>query len=175
MRNVVRLSIVFGVAVAVFMAFMAAIAVGSAFAADLPKEGRYDFTGCWSGVSNPITFSNTHSAFTYEFTGTTRSNPPGGFGDKRSFRCIGMGTSFGGRPTNNTVCESVGMDGDSDKILTSFSLASDGKVTRETVAGTGKYEGIVTSGIVEPLGPFPVMKPGTFQDCNHQTGTYKLK
>jgi hypothetical protein len=25
------------------------------------------------------------------------------------------------------------------------------------------------------LGPFPVIKAGTFQDCNHQTGTYKLK
>ena len=22
---------------------------------------------------------------------------------------------------------------------------------------------------------FPVIKPGTFQACNHQTGTYKLK
>jgi len=25
------------------------------------------------------------------------------------------------------------------------------------------------------LGPFPMIKPGTFQGCNHQTGTYKLK
>jgi hypothetical protein len=25
------------------------------------------------------------------------------------------------------------------------------------------------------LGPFPVIKAGTLQDCNHQTGTYKLK
>lgn len=172
MRHVVRLSTVL---VPVFMAFIAATAVGSASAADLPKEGSYDFTGCWSGASNVIAFSKTHSAFTYEMTGTTRSNPPGGFGDKRSFRCIGIGTSFGGKSTNNTVCESVGMDSDADKILTSFSLASDGKVTREVVAGTGKYEGLVTSGTVQPLGPFPVMKPGTFQDCNRQTGTYKLK
>ena len=52
---------------------------------------------------------------------------------------------------------------------------ADGKVTREFVAGTGKYEGMETSGTVEPLGPFPVIKAGTIQDCNHQTGTYKLK
>ena len=30
-------------------------------------------------------------------------------------------------------------------------------------------------GKVEPLGSFPAIKAGTFQDCNHQTGTYKLK
>ena len=47
--------------------------------------------------------------------------------------------------------------------------------TREFVVGTGKYEGMVTDGTVEPLGPFPVIKAGTFQDCNYQTGTYKLK
>ena len=32
-----------------------------------------------------------------------------------------------------------------------------------------------TAGTVQPLGPFPAIKAGTFQDCNHQTGTYKLK
>ena len=41
---------------------------GSAFAADLPKEGSYDFTSCWSGVSNPIAFSKTHFAYSYEMT-----------------------------------------------------------------------------------------------------------
>ena len=34
---------------------------------------------------------------------------------------------------------------------------------------------MVTNGTIEPLGPFPVIKAGTFQDCNRQTGTYKLK
>jgi hypothetical protein len=145
---------------------------GSAFA-ELPKEGGYDFTSCWSGVSNPIAFSQTHSAQTYEMTGTTLSNPPGGFLDKRSYRCVGMATSFGGKSTNTAVCESVGTD--DGKILTYFSLGSDGKVTREVVAGTGKYEGLVSSGTAQPLGPFPAAKAGTFQDCNHQTGTYKLK
>jgi hypothetical protein len=48
-------------------------------------------------------------------------------------------------------------------------------MTREAVVGTGRYEGLVTSGTVTPLGPFPVIKAGTFQDCNYQTGTYKLK
>jgi hypothetical protein len=31
------------------------------------------------------------------------------------------------------------------------------------------------SGTFAALGPFPLIKPGTFQTCNRQTGTYKLK
>jgi hypothetical protein len=154
-------------------ALVAAAAAGSAVAADLPKEGSYDQTSCWSGVSNLIAFSKTHFAFSYEMTGSNRSNPPGGIFDKESFRCVGMNASFGGKNTGSTVCEAVNRDG--GKRLTYFSVTPDGKMTREAVVGTGRYEGLVTSGTVTPLGPFPVIKAGTFQDCNYQTGTYKLK
>jgi len=145
----------------------------SAFAAELPKEGSYDYTACWSGVNNVITFSKTHTASSYEMTGSNRSNPPGGMFDKTTFRCVGMNASLDGKNTGSTVCEAI--DGDGDKRLAYFSLGSDGKVTRENVTGTGKYEGMVASGTVQPLGPFPAVKAGTFQDCNHQTGTYKLR
>jgi hypothetical protein len=145
----------------------------SAFAAEPPKEGTYDYTSCWSGVSNRIDFSKTHFAYSYEQTGSIRSTSPGGMFDKESFRCVGMSASFAGKNSGSTVCEST--DADGNKRLSSFSVGSDGKVTREFIAGTGKYEGMVTSGTVEPLGPFPVIKAGTFQACNHQTGTYKLK
>jgi len=146
---------------------------GAATAQTLPKEGSYDFTSCWSGVSNLISFSKTHLAFSYEMTGTSRSNPPGGFADKNTFRCVGTNASMDGKNTGIAICE--GIDPGGDKRLTYFSFMSDGKVVRETVAGTGKYEGMTTSGTVKGLGPFPVIKAGTFQDCNHQTGTYKLK
>jgi hypothetical protein len=144
----------------------------SAFAAELPKEGSYDYTSCWSGVNNVITFSKTHTASSFEMTGASRSNPPGGIFDKNTFRCVGMNASLDGKITASTVCESTDVDG--DKRLTYFSTG-DGKVTRTFVAGTGKYEGMVTAGTVQPLGPFPAIKAGTFQDCNNQTGTYKLK
>lgn len=147
---------------------------GSAFAAELPKEGNYDFTSCWSGASKTIAFSKTHSAFSYEMMGVNRSNPPGGLFDKVAFRCVGMNASFDGKVSGTTVCE--GVDPDGDKRLTYFSLGTDGKITRQFVTGTGKYEGMVESDAkVQPLGPFPVVKEGTFSDCNHQTGKYKLK
>jgi hypothetical protein len=145
----------------------------SALATELPKEGSYDYTACWSGVSNAITFSKTHTASSYEMTGTIRSNPPEGMFDKNSFRCVGLNASFDGKLAGSAVCEAVDVDG--DKRLSYFSIASDGGLTRENVAGTGKYDGIKMVGTVHPLGPFPAVKPGTFQDCNQQKGTYKLK
>jgi hypothetical protein len=94
--------------------------------------------------------------------------------DKNSFRCVGANATFEKRTTGMAVCEAVDREG--DKRLTFFSVAEDGKVTRRTVLGTGKYEGLIEeNAVVQPLGPFPTIKPGTFQNCNHQTGTYKLK
>jgi hypothetical protein len=156
-----------------FTALIVSLSAVSAFATELPKEGSYDYVACWSGVSNTITFSKAYTAFSFEMTGIDRSNPPGGMFDKNTFRCVGMNASLDGKNIGSTVCEAIDPDG--DKRLSYFSLGSDGKVTRENMTGTGKYEGMVASGAVQPLGPFPVVKDGTFQNCNHQTGTYKLK
>lgn len=146
---------------------------GSAVAQTYPKEGGYDFTACYSGIANVVSFSKTHFGFSYEMTGTLRSNPPGALMDNMALRCVGMNTSLGGKKTNNALCEVIDRDG--DKQLAHISLANDGKATREALAGTGKYEGLQMSGTFVDIGPFPVIKPGTFQACNHQTGTYKLK
>ena len=146
----------------------------TARAADLPNEGSYDFTGCWSGTSSMVAFSKTHWGLSYEMTGATRSNPPGGMFDKQSFRCVGTNARFDKQPHGNTICEAVDRDG--HKRLTYFETGADGKIDRRFIAGTGKYEGMSeTSGGIEQLGPFPTIKPGTFQNCNRQTGTYKLK
>jgi len=72
------------------LALLIAACPFSTFAGELPKEGSFDFNSCWSGVSNVITFSKTHTANSYEMTGTTRSNPPGGMFDKSTFRCVGL-------------------------------------------------------------------------------------
>ena len=156
------------------LALLIVAAPFSAFAAELPKEGSFDYTSCNSGVSSVINFSNTYTGSTYEVTGTNRSNPPGGLFDKSTYRCLGMNTSFDGKDTGYAVCEAIDVDG--DKRLSYFSFGSDGKTTRTQVAGTGKYEGMVmTLNSFENLGPFPAIKDGTVQNCNHQTGTYRLK
>lgn len=148
------------------------IGVGGALAADLPKEGSYDVTNCWSGVSSVIAFSKTHTAWNFELTGPTRSNPPGGPFDMLSVRCVGVGSSIEGKTTAMNLCEAIDKDG--DKYLVR-NTAEGPQSVQETLAGTGKYEGMVRTGTAESVGQFPTIKPGTFQGCNRSTGTYKLK
>src|SRR5258708_15678308 len=124
----------------------------SAFAAELPKEGSYDYTACWSGVNNMITFSKTHTGSSFELTGTIRSNPPGGMFDKSTFRCVGMNASLDGKITGSNVCETIDMDG--DKRLSYFSTG-DGKATSPNLAATPKYEAMVMIDPPEPYPPFP--------------------
>lgn len=151
---------------------VACAGMAAAGAQALPKEGRFDYVACWSGTSNPISLSKTLSAMTYEHTGSTRSNLPDSPFDKLSSHCLGMGSSFDGKASGMTVCEVVDKDG--DRMLNQFVL-SDGRAVRSTLAGTGKFEGITTEATVSPLGPFPTIKAGTFQSCNHQTGSYRLQ
>jgi hypothetical protein len=152
---------------------VAAASSNLAVAADLPKEGNYNIHSCTSGVTNEIAFSKDHRVISIEQWGSTFSNPPGGMLDKGVFHCLGLQTVFAGKNVFSHYCELVFADG--DKILAHFSPGPDGTSIRDTVAGTGKYEGLLLSGKVMPLGPYPVVKAGTFQNCNHQTGTYKLK
>jgi hypothetical protein len=154
-------------------AVVAVVSSGPIFAADLPKEGGYDITSCFTRVSNLITFSKTHTASSFEQIGVALSNPPGGLFDKESIRCVGSSTSFDGNATFNNICEAIDKDG--NKRLTRFHYESDTKMVRETVTGTGMYEGMVVIGTYQAIGPFPTIKSGTSHFCNRQTGTYKLK
>jgi hypothetical protein len=154
--------------------FLAATSVGACFAADLPKEGSYDIKTCFTRNSTRIDYAPTHYAYSYEETGTSLSNPPGGLFDNDVVRCVGMSASFDGKRKGSSVCEGVATDG--ARRLTYFWIDSDGKPNREAVSGTGKYDGMVTTtGTIQAVGPTPVIKTGTAQLCNHQTGTYKLK
>lgn len=148
------------------------LAGGIGQAADTAKEGKYDITSCWGGNANVISFSKTHSAVSYELVGTSRSNPPGGFLDMSSFRCVGFTGTIDGKSSGMNFCETIDKDG--DKMLVRNSV--DGpKNSLDTLTGTGKYEGFVRTGVAESLGVFPAAKPGMIQGCNRGTGTYKMK
>src|SRR5258707_15014443 len=110
--------------------------------------------------------AKTHTASSFEQTGTTRSNPPGGIFDKSTFRCVGMNASLDGKITASTVCESIDVDG--DKRLTYFSTG-DGKTTRTNIAGTGKYEGMVTAGHVQTPGALPAINTRKVSNTLHHT------
>jgi hypothetical protein len=108
-----------------------------------------------------------------DFTGVIRATTPGGIFDGDTFHCTGIGMMVDGKlASETTFCAATDKEG--NKRLARFTN-NDGTINREQLAGTGKYEGLaLTPTAVKPLGPFPTAKPGTFQGCNQQTGTYKL-
>jgi len=156
------------------LAAIAVVAVsGYAFAADLPKEGTYDYTVCFIRNSARIDYSKAQFAYSYEETGTAVGKVSGTLFDGETVRCVGMTASLDGKRTGGSLCEGVAKDG--DKRLTRFWYDNDGKFQREQVSGTGRYDGMVTTGSVKAMGPPEEVKPGTVKVCNHATGTYKLK
>ena len=156
------------------LALTAALAsTGLSLAADLPKEGSYDYTTCFTRNTTRIEYSKTHFAYSHEDTGTSVSNPPGGLFDNETVRCVGMTASFDSKNWGSTVCIGVATNG--DKRLTRFWYDSDGKYLREAVNGTGQYDGMETTGSVKRVGQTEQVTPGTTKYCNQATGTYKLK
>lgn len=149
--------------------------VGSpARAADLPKEGSYDIKTCFTRNSSLIQYSKTQFAYSYEERGTVVSTPPGGLFDGELVRCVGMTAVVDGKRSGGSFCEAVAKDG--DKRLSQFTYDSSGKLVREALAGTGKYDGMVLTGsTVKAIGSAPVLGTGTSEACNQQTGNYKLR
>ena len=154
-------------------ALLAVALAGLSVAADLPKEGTYEYTTCFTRTSTRIDYSPAHFAYSYEESGTTAANPPGGPFDNELVRCVGMTASLDGKRSGGSVCEGTAKDG--AKRLARFWYDSEGKFQREAVAGTGKYDGLVTTGSVVTTKQLQETTPGHFEFCNRATGTYKLK
>jgi len=158
-------------------ALAAALAVSAAAGASQhpPKEGKFSMRNCWSGVTKVVALSKTHVAYSFEMTGESIADEPGGLFDHQTFQCEGLGARSGKKRTiADLVC--VAVDPDGDRHMDRHVLGKDGQLSRIDLAGTGKYEGMVTTHAkLVDVGPFPRIKPGTFQGCNHETGEYKLK
>ena len=153
--------------------FIAATASSLGFGADLPKEGSYDYKACFTRNTTRIDFSDAHRAYSYNETATAVSTTPGGMFDGESVRCVGTVSISNGKRTNLSICEGVAKNG--SKRLTRFQYDADGKLVREEVAGTGMYEGMVTTGTAKGVVPEKEIQPGVTTYCNQLTGTYKLK
>jgi hypothetical protein len=154
-------------------ALLAITSAGCALAADLPKEGSYDYKGCFTRNTTRIDFSDAHSAYSYNETATAVSLAPGGMFDGDTVRCVGTVAISSGKRMNLSICEGVAKNG--AKRLTRFQYGADGKIVREEVAGTGMYEGMVTTGTAKGVVPAKEIQPGVTTFCNQLTGTYKIR
>lgn len=152
---------------------LAAAFSGPTVAADLPKEGSYDYKACFTRSMARIAFSDTQTAYSYNEVATAVSSTPGGMFDGDSVRCVGAHAIANGKRMGLTTCEGVATNG--ARRLTRFQFNADGKLVREEVAGTGLYDGMVTTGTVKEVEPAREISPGVTTYCNQLTGTYKLK
>jgi hypothetical protein len=152
---------------------LAAAVSGLAVASDPPKEGSYDYKVCFTRNISRIVFSDALRAYSYDESGTATSTTPGGMFDGESVRCVGAVFISAGKRTNLSICEAVAKNG--DKRLTRFQYGADGKLVREDVAGTGMYDGMVTTGVAKEVVPNKEIQPNVQTFCNQVTGTYKMK
>lgn len=134
------------------------------------SEGTFDYTTCFTRTRTRIDYSPTRFAYSY---GVTVNEPRGGPFDGNQVVCVGMTLSFDGKLSGGSVCE--GRDRDGDKRLTRFAYDDEGKLQRQEIAGTGKFDGMVTTTVYRPLGAPKEVSPGVFEYCTRNTGTYTLR
>ena len=162
---------------AVVMTLGAMLAAGSVMAGkvNIPKEGNYEFDFCPIGRGK--TFSSGDKLFfmQYDLDAVLRSTPAGRAFDRMGARCLGIYSNLSGRQQEAGMCELTDLDG--DKWWMDYRGNPDGKGGTYTSAyGTGKYDGMTLRGeyhIDNDWGS--ISKEVSFQGCNANKGTYKLK
>lgn len=146
--------------------------------AQMAKDGKFDFTICFTGTSQVINFDEQHVAFAWvDEKGFARSHPPGGAFDMMWFRCVGSGGMIEGKRPVDDYCEFADRDG--DKVFVTHQIVTDLKAkTRdskvEILAGTGKYTGITGTGESQPPLIFPEDDPDLYARCVQLNGDYKI-
>jgi hypothetical protein len=162
--------------VAVVWAF-AVLATGSATAGkvNMSKEGSYEFDFCPIGRGKTFSEGDKFFVMNYDLDAIVKSTPPGKAFDRMGARCFGIYVNVSDHPRESGICELTDLDG--DKWWMDYKGTWDGGGgTYTAVHGTGKYDGVTLQGeyhIDNTWGS--ISKEVSFQGCNHNKGTYKLK
>lgn len=142
---------------------------------NIPKEGSYDFDFCPIGRGKVFSAGDKLFVMNYDLDAILRSTPPGKAFDRMGARCFGIYSNINGRQQEVGMCEMTDLDG--DKWWMDYRGNPDGAGGTYTAAfGTGKYEGMTLRGeyrIDNAWGS--ISKEVSFQGCNPNKGTYKLK
>jgi hypothetical protein len=164
----------------IFVVLTAASAVLAASGAaagkvNIPKEGSYEFDFCVVGHGKTLSAGDKLFVMNYEVDANLRSTPPGRAFDRMGSRCYGVYVNLNGQPKESGMCELTDLDG--DKWYMQYQGTWDGGGgTYKAVHGTGKYDGMTLEGeyrIDSSWGN--ASKEVSFQGCNPNKGTYKLK
>lgn len=163
------------VTVAIGIAAVSMAGSGLAGKVNIPKEGNYEFEFCLVGQAKNLSADDKVFVAQYSLLANLKSSPPGRAFDRMGAVCYGLYTNWNGRQQEAGVCELTDLDG--DKWWMDYHGNADGAGGSYTAAhGTGKYDGITLKGeyhIDNAWGS--ASKEVSFQGCNPNKGTYKLK
>ncbi len=153
----------------------AMLAASSAIAGkvNMPKEGNFEFAWCYVAQGKAITSGDKLFVITYHGVANSHSDPTGRPFDQMGGRCYGTFATINGKSQGFGVCELADQDG--DKWWMEYHDNAEGSGGTYTSAlGTGKYEGMTLKGEYRSM-TWPGTPDATFQGCNPNKGTYKLK
>lgn len=141
---------------------------------NIPKEGSYEFDFCPIGRGKTFSSGDKLFVMNYDLDAVLRTASGKAF-DRMGARCFGIYSNISGRQQETGICELTDLDG--DKWWMDYRGNPDGAGGTYTAAfGTGKYEGMTLRGeyrIDNAWGS--VSKEVSFQGCNPNKGTYKLR
>jgi|SRR6185295_3908146 len=153
---------------------IAYFSLSAAAAADaLPKEGRLEFNFCFAGTVQHSEISPQLAVGSFSSLAALHTTPPGGPFDLQGAHCIGTYTISAGRHWGSGYC--IHVDSDGDKWLQKWEAGADFSGTWKAEGGSGKYAGMQASGAFKPIGSVAAAMPNSVQQCNRNSGTYKLK
>ena len=164
-------------ALAVAVVVVAVSTAGSALAGkvNIPKEGNYEFDFCFVGHARNLAAADKVFVAHYDVVANLKTSPPGRPFDRVGSLCYGTYVNLNGRQQEFGVCELTDLDG--DKWWMEYHGNADGAGgTYNAAHGAGKYEGMTLRGeyrIDNAWGS--ASKEISFQGCNPNKGTYKLK
>lgn len=143
-------------------------------AVDIPKEGRFDFNYCMAGKFDYTELRPGVGMGAWDLGAGTYANGGTKAFDRMGSYCVGAYEIVDGKYQDWHVCTMV--DADGDKWLLRGQTGPDGTGKWIAASGTGKYEGMIANGTLGPVGEVPAARaPNTFNKCNRNTGTYKLR
>lgn len=143
-----------------------------AFAAELPRAGKFDFIACLAGKQTEIVYGPDHIVGTADTLGTQRSNPPGSLFDTTSSRCIYRYSYIDGKYDADGFCEFY--DAQGDTYLLKFYRPPGQAGILDGLQGTGKYSGMKLRGEYDRIAAFP-STPGNTHACVKAFGDFSFK
>jgi hypothetical protein len=143
-----------------------------AFAADLPKAGKFEFLACLAGKQTEIAHGPNHVVGTAETLGTQRSNPPGLLFDLTASRCLYSYSYIDGTYSADGFCEFL--DAQGDTYLMKFNRPRGQAGVLDGLHGTGKYTGMKLRGEYDRAASFPAT-PGNAHACVKATGEFSFQ